>query len=90
MVSPGVIDGNEVMTLLNGQPAATFIQMLICIQIHNLFVQVLVCVPVCVLECVCRAPAGLVHILLHSIHLKVSPSMLSYVCVMHVSVYVCL
>lgn len=36
VVSPCVMDGNRVMTLLNGQPAAAIIQTLICIQIHNL------------------------------------------------------
>lgn len=43
VVSPGVIDGNRVMTLLNGRPAATFTQALICIQIRNLFVDVCLC-----------------------------------------------
>lgn len=57
VVSPGVIDGNRVMTLLNGRPAATFVPALICIQMCDLFVSAWRCVlHACLCTCVraCR------------------------------------
>lgn len=53
VVSPGVIDGNRVMTLLNGRPAATSVPALICIQMCDLFVSACRCVlHACLRTCV--------------------------------------